>query len=98
MVVVVLFTIVMKSPNGYLFFNGLCIVLIIHSQCEVYISYMTHFKIEVMSLCKGVSKILTTYRIFKFFLLLSIIIKRRSVAFQPCITLKTFLGQNGSKL
>ena len=25
---------------------------------------MTQFKIEVMSLCKGVSKILTTYRIF----------------------------------
>ena len=25
--------------------------------------YMTHFKIEVRSLCKGVSKILTAYRI-----------------------------------
>merc|ERR1711947_22185 len=49
-----------------------------------------------MSLCKGVSKILTAYRIFLIFLLLSIIIKRRSVAFQPCITLKIFLGQYGS--
>ena len=47
---------------------------------------MTHFKIEVRSLCKGVSKILTAYRVLKIFLV-STIIKSRSVAFQPCITL-----------
>ena len=29
--------------------------------------HMTQFKIEVMSLCKGVSKILTAYRIFLIF-------------------------------
>ena len=28
-------------------------------------AYRTHFKIEVRSLCKGVSKILTAYRISK---------------------------------
>ena len=30
---------------------------------ELIIIHMTHFKIEVRSLCKGVSKILTAYRI-----------------------------------
>ena len=62
---------------------------------------MTHFKIEVRSLCKGVSKILTAYRIEKIFFLFTIR-KRRSVAFQPCITLGGVhwvgMGQNNDFL
>ena len=51
---------------------------------------------HVESLSQSVIKILTLHRVKKIFFLFTII-KRRSVAFQPCITLGGSLGGNGPK-
>ena len=57
----------------------------------------THFKMEVRSLCKGVSKILTAYRIEKIFF--SFYDQKEEIRSFPAMynTWGGSLGRNGSK-
>ena len=53
-----------QAMENVLFWNLIDKFITVHQAVYIKANFKTHFKIEVRSLCKGVSKILTAYRIF----------------------------------
>ena len=95
------FTLFWRNIHFVAFYPRLCgakiYPKILSVEQKLQISCMTHFKIEVRSLCKGVSKILPAYRIDKIFF--SFYDQKEEISSFPAMynTWGGSFGRNGSK-